>query len=163
MESIVEKPPPWYSKVEIKPLYENENIVLTWNIPEYSGYEEMKESEGERIKRPDAKIILKSEKKIFVIEMSVPWLENRASKIEEKIEKYKFIVQSLKMDHPQYKVEQLTFIIDCLGGFSKDLKVNIKKLGFNEKKCKSIIYGMQKIVLSEASVIMDRFKLMTHS
>ena len=95
--------------------------------------------------------------------MSVPWIENRKIKEAEKIEKYVHIVQSLKVDHPGYEVEQLTFIMDCLGGFSISLKQNIKKLGFDETQCSSILFGMQKIVLSEASSIMDRFKVLTLS
>ena len=35
------------------------------------------------------KIYFKNEKKIVVIEMSVPWIENRESKLTEKIDKYK--------------------------------------------------------------------------
>ena len=160
-ENLIEKCPPWYSNIIIKPLYENEKLVFTWNIPEYSGYEEIKDQENEKVKRPDAKLILKAEKKIYVIEMSVPWVENREIKIIEKTEKYIHILQSLKVEYPEYEVQQLTFIIDCLGGFSKNLKENIKKLGFDDIQCKNIMYGMQKIVLSEASSIMDRFKVLT--
>ena len=161
MKSLINKCPPWYSDIIIKPMYENENVTFTWNIPEYSGYEEIKETDDEKVKRPDAKIILWDQKKIFIVEMSVPWLENRAIKIKEKIDKYVNIIQSLKVEYPNYKVEQLTFIIDCLGGFSIDLQHNIKKLGFNDIQCKGILYGMQKIVLTEASALIDRFKVLT--
>ena len=94
--------------------------------------------------------------------MYVPWVENRGIKIIEKTEKYAHIIQSLKVDYPNYKVKQLTFIIDCLGGFSSSLKENLKQLGFDDIQCKNVMNGMQKIVLSEASSIMDRFKVLTH-
>ena len=162
MNNFIERCPAWYTEVSIKPLYENEKSTITWNIPEYTGYEEIKSREGEHVKRPDAKIILRDQKVIYVLEMTVPWIENRAVKLTEKIEKYLHIIQGLKVEFPNYKVEQLTFIMDCLGGFSSNLKENVKKLGFDDKKCKTILNGMQKIILSEASTLIDRFKVMTH-
>ena len=118
--------PAWYTKLCIKPKYENEDLIVLWDIPEYSGH-----NEGEdRILRPDGKIILKAQKVIFVIEMSVPWVENRGAKYTEKEEKYIDIVQNLKVDNPGYKVSQLTFIMDCLGGFSKTLTNSLKELKF---------------------------------
>ena len=122
MQDLIERCPAWYSKVCIKPQYESKKVIVTWNIPEYSGYEEIKDKDDEKVKRPDAKIILTEEKKIYVVEMSVPWVENRAKKEIEKADKYINIIQSLKIDHPGYVVEQLTFIMDCLGGFSNELK-----------------------------------------
>ena len=95
--------------------------------------------------RPDAKIYFKNEKKIVVIEMSVPWIENRESKLTENIDKYK----------------QATIIIDCLGGFSPSLKSNLKSLNFTTSVINNIIFNMQKVTVSEASAIIDKFKYMT--
>ena len=156
---LIDSCPPWYSKVQIKPIYQNETKTVLWDIPEYNGGEE-NEEDGNTL-RPDAKIIDIDEKKIFVLEMSVPWIENRRSKLEEKVEKYVNIVQSLKITNPMYKVKQLTFIIDGLGGYSKDLSENLKELKFDKDEIRNIQGGMQKIVLSEASVIIDRFKMLT--
>ena len=55
---------------------------------------------------------------IYVLETSVTWITNRETKIEEKIDKYKRIIKSLKIMYPNYSVEQITFIIDC---YSKSL------------------------------------------
>ena len=162
MQNLIDKCPAWYSNIIIKPMYENTNVTITWNIPEYTGYEDIKDKHDEKVKRPDAKIILRDQKKVFVVEMSVPWIENREIKVIEKTEKYVNIVQSLKVEYQDYKVEQLTFVIDCLGGFSIHLKENIRKLNFNDIECNGILYGMQKIVLTESSALIDRFKVLTH-
>ena len=65
--------------------YENENTIVYWDIPEYSGYEDQP---VQNPLRPDGKIIMKTEKSIFVLEMTVPWIENREIKLNERIEKY---------------------------------------------------------------------------
>ena len=66
--------------------------------------------------------------------MSVPWIENRNTKLEEKESKYTNIVQNLKVDNPGYNVKQLTFIVDCLGGYSKDLRCNLEALGLSKQE-----------------------------
>ena len=87
--------PAWYSKISIKPHYETDEIEVYWDIPEYSGYSEDASEHGPL--RPDGKIINKTMKTIFVLEMSVPWIENRNTKLEEKESKYMSIVQNLRV------------------------------------------------------------------
>ena len=50
--------------------------------------------------------------------MAVPWINNREIKYQEKIDKYRNVLNKLKLDYPNYEVNQLTFIIDGLGGHS---------------------------------------------
>ena len=157
---LMERCPPWYTKTQIKPHYENDNIVVYWDIPEYYGNIEEEEDDDKTL-RPDGKLILKTSKIIYVLEMSVPWLENRKTKLIEKETKYVEIIQRLKIDHPGFNVKQLTFIIDQLGGYSKDLVVSLETLKFNSSEINGIIYGMQKIVWTEAVAIMRRFKIRT--
>ena len=76
--------PPWYTKASIKLMYKNEEIEVFWDIPEYSGYDNDLEH---RPLRPDGKIINKKTKKIHVLEMSIPWIENRNIKLVEKLDK----------------------------------------------------------------------------
>ena len=149
--------PPWYSKVEIKPMYENDNLTVFWDIPEYSGYDD----DLDHPLRPDGKIINKTEKTIYVLEMTVPWIENRETKEEEKVGKYKGIVQSLKIDHPGYTVKQLTFVIDCLAGYSKSLPCSLRESSFTERECEIVLLGMQKIIVTEAVSLMNHFKVLT--
>ena len=156
--SLVESTPPWYSKIVIKPQYENDDVLVLWDIPEYSGYDD---EEEDKVLRPDGKIILKKDKKIYVLEMSVPWITNRDSKIDEKMEKYASIVQTLKVDNPLFKVQQLTFIADCLGGYSKSFTEALRTLGFDKHEIKRMCLDIQKIIVTEATSTINRFKILT--
>ena len=131
---------------------------MYWDIPEYYGNEDEDE---ERTLRPDGKVILEEKKEMYVLEMSVPWMENRNTKFTEKEVKYVDIVQRLKIDHPDFNVKQLTFIIDGLGGYSKELITSLKTLEFDTREIETILYGMQKIVLTEAVSIIRQFKIRT--
>ena len=156
--NLLESCPTWYSKILIKPAYQNEDIEVYWDIPEYSGHEE--EDERKTL-RPDGKVILRRQKKIFVLEMSIPWIDNRQTKFEEKEEKYRNIIQTIKLDHPTYSVKQLTFIMDCLGGYSANLPKNLKVLGLTKLSIDKILFATQKIVVTEAARIINDFKVMT--
>ena len=127
--NLIDECPPWYSNIIIKPRYENDDVIVLWEIPEYTGYEN---EEEDKLQRPDGKIIFKKEKKILILEMSIPWIENREIKIKEKEDKYKDIITKLKIENPGFIVEQATFIIDVLGGYSMHLKWNIAKLGYKD-------------------------------
>ena len=157
-KKMISECPPWFSKIMIKPKYENDEILVLWDIPEYSG----REGEDDRnVLRPDGKIVWKKEKKIYVLEQSVPWTSNREDKFEEKEEKYRNIIRSIKLNNKDHEVEQVTFIIDCLGGFSPSLRENLKKLGFAKSEQYRITLGLQKIILSEARATINYFKIMT--
>ena len=55
--NLIETAPQWFSLVEVKPHYENENYSVYLDIPEYSG------RDGESIRdsaRPDRKVIMKN-------------------------------------------------------------------------------------------------------
>ena len=156
--NLIERCPAWYSKIAIKPFYEMENVKLYWDIPEYYGNEN--EDENQTL-RPDGKIILVDTKEIYILEMSVPWLDNRNQKFVDKELKYVNIIQRLKIDYPEYNVKQLTFIMDGLGGYSKELVTNLETLKFSITEIDTILYGMQKIVLSEAVSMTRQFKIRT--
>jgi len=145
--------------VDIKTKYENEEVMLLWDIPEYTGNEE---DNDEELLRPDGKLILKNEKVIYVLEQTVPWISNRYAGMIKKESKYENIIRSIKLDYPGYEVQQLTFIIDCLGGYDKLLKQNISKLNFTKFELNAILSGIQKIVLSEARRTINQFKLLTN-
>ncbi len=157
-QNLIEKLPPWYTEINIKPQYQNENLEVFWDIPEYTGYEQ---SDDSKPLRPDGKIIDKASKRIHVLEMSIPWIENRQGKLNEKVDKYKNIIQTLKVDNPGFLVTQSTFIVDCLGGYSGDLVDNLKLLGLTRKEINDILPGIHKIVVSEANALINRFKVLT--
>ena len=143
----------------LKSHYESVEADVFWDIPEYSGNEEEIE---ENILRPDGKIILKEEKIIYILEQSVPWITNREEKMVEKIRKYENILRNIKLENPDYNVIQLTFIIDCVGGYSDTLKKNLNQLGFTKNEEQKILFALQKIVISEARMLINHFKLITN-
>ena len=118
----------WYSSNKIKPYYENRSCKFWWDIPEYSG----KEDESCQLKplRPDGKLeVMDGEsKKIFLIEMSVPWICNREDKLKEKINKYENILIQYRLEYPDYQVDQITLIKDVFGGYDQQLIGNIGKI-----------------------------------
>ena len=155
---MVDRCPPWYSNVEIKKRYESDDVELIWDIPEYTGNED---DDERKLLRPDGKIVLKKQKMIFVLEQSVPWITNREIKITEKVEKYRNIIRNIKIENPGHEVRQVTFVIDCLGGYSKSLPENLIELSFTINELNTILIGLQKIVLSEARMLINHLKLMT--
>ena len=77
--------PPWFSKIEVKPYYNNEKATIWYDNPEFTNNEiadndEEDEDQYDRrknkIQRPDGKIILKEKKQIYVVEISIPWITN---------------------------------------------------------------------------------------
>ena len=64
--------------------------------------------------------------------MSVPWIEKRDIKYNEKVEKYDGILKKLKRENREYQIEQAAFIVDSLEGYSTNLKQNIKKINIDQ-------------------------------
>ena len=155
---LIDSNPPWFTKVIIKPHYENEIVALYWDIPMYNGYED---DQDDKLFRPDGKIIFKDRKQIYVLEMSVPWIVNRKIKFDEKVEKYKSVIQTLKVDNPLYTVQQITIIIDCLGGYSKSFIEALKLLEFDKWEIQKICLDIQKILITEATSTINKFKVLT--
>ena len=69
-----------------------------------------------------------NENKLYLLEMSVPWMSNRAANLKEKVDKYEHILIVYRLNLPQYEVEPLTFIMDGFGGYDDDLVKNIGKV-----------------------------------
>ena len=159
---MIDKCPPWYSDTEIKPRYENDDVCLLWDIPEFTGRDGEDVNDTE-VLHPDGRLMLKKEKIMYVLEMSVPWIQNRETKFKDKEDKYKDLLINMRGLYKDYKIEQVTFIIDVLGGYSQSLVDSLKKLKFTDVELSSILRNAQKIVLSESRCIVNRFKLRTAS
>ena len=159
---MIDKCPPWYSDTEIKPRYENDDVCLLWDIPEFTGRDGEDVNDTE-VLRPDGRLMLKKEKIMYVLEMSVPWIQNRETKFKDKEDKYKDLLINMRGLYKDYKIEQVTFIIDVLGGYSQSFIDSLKKLKFTDVERSSILRNAQKIVLSESRCIVNRFKLRTAS
>ena len=155
---LIENLPTWCAYEKVKPFYENGKYQVFWDVPEYSGRDN---EEDESVPRPDAKIVMVEEKKIYLVEMTVPWIENRDVKYEFKREKYKDIQNNLKLEFPQYDIDQVTLVMDVLGGYSQHLSDNIKKIIVDKNVRQSIIRNMQKTVIRSEANLVRVFKLKT--
>ena len=98
-------------------------------------------------------------RKIFLIEMTVPWTSNRLEKLEFKEAKYKRIQQSLKLENPGYVVDQITLVMDVFGGYGRDLGENIGKVIGDKKSVDSIVTNMQKSIISSSAHLSRMFKI----
>ena len=96
--------------------------------------------------RIDAQIINHEEKKITLLEMSRPWVENRCQKEAEKTRKYGPLRYELKQHFKGYKLKQFNIIMEVLGGYSVHLEENVKRLV--GKKSNQVLRNMQKSVIS---------------
>ena len=154
--SLIEKVPPWWSKTEVKPYYSNAEVKFWWDIPEYLGTENEEEN---KTLRPHGKIQLIKVKKIFLIEMTVPWLRNRQEKFLHKENKYNSIKQQIKFENPEYEVGQVTLVMDSFGGFDQNLRKNIEKVLSDKLLVQKIITNMQKSIISSATHLARRCKI----
>ena len=55
----------------------------------------------------DAKLVLKQERYIFILEMAVRWINNREVKYQEKNEKYRNVLEQVEVEYPNYEVNHL--------------------------------------------------------
>ena len=86
---LIEDAPQCWSQDRVKPQYSNEKYEVSWDIPEYSGRDDETIHDSAR---PDGKIAMHKEKKIFLLEQMVPWHEIRDAKCDFKeMSKYKRI------------------------------------------------------------------------
>ena len=154
---LIEKVPCWYANDEVKPHYSKDNVDFWWNVPEYTG----RDTESIHPPRPDGKLVYTnaSEKKIFLVEMTVPWTSNRKEKYGYKVGKYVDIQQSLKLEYPDYQVDQITLVMDVFGGYGRDLVDNIRKVVTDSSTIQSIITNMQKSVIASVANMSRTFKI----
>ena len=90
--------------------------------------------------------------------MSVPWISNRDSKYREKVQKYEHVRRNLKINNEEYTIDQITLIMDVLGGYSKELGDNISKIIDDKHEKEQIIFKMHKSITSELSYFSKKFK-----
>ena len=155
---LIDTCPPWFSQNEMKPYYENDKACAWWDIPEFA---EASTDNERKVRRPDGKLKLKHEKRIFIIEITISWIDNREQRYKEKSEKYEDIKRNIKRMEPDYDIDQITLVMDSLGGYSKTLKENISKVISSKKTMNKVLQQMQKAALSESVNISRRFKLST--
>ena len=143
----------------VKPYYAKDNIQFWWDCPEYTG----RDDESSRPARPDCKLMFEmgGKCKIYLIEMTVPWISNRKEKLIYKQGKYQRIQENLKFEHRNFEVDQITLVMDVFGGYGIDLETNIGKVIKEKETIVSIIKNMQKSVISSAANLSRAFKIRT--
>ena len=142
---------PWFSKTQPKPMYENERAIAYRDIPLYADNTHVKAN------RIDATIVDKENKRVSVIEVSCPWVENREEKDAEKTTKYGPLRWELEQRYPEYRVRQFNIIVDVLGGYSRDVRKALKELVGD--KSDTIALQIQKSVITSSLNIARCFKL----
>ena len=65
-----------------------------------------------------------NEKKIYLIEITIPWIENRRVKYEFKCQKYINILQKLQFENSDFEVAQITLVMDVFGGYDANYTGN---------------------------------------
>ena len=103
---------------------------------------------------------MKKEKKIYLIEQTVPWISYRDAKYDFKTSHYTDVQTFLRLENPGYHVDQITLVMDVFGGYSKNLCENIGKV-LDEDETKSVIRNMQKSVISSETHLSRVFKVRT--
>ena len=149
--------PRWYTDREMKSLYEKEGIQIFWDLPEYSG----SDNENEQPLRPDAKLIIDNndQSNIYLVEITIPWTENRKEKYDYKCEKYKDIQSNIKLNNPRFTVDQITLVMDVFGGYDNELIKNISKIIKDKEAVNLIVRNMQKSVIASIANISRTFKI----
>ena len=97
---LIDTEEPWYSKINPKPIYENERAAGYWDVPLYA------ESNLVTARKIVATIADKGKREVSIIEMSCPWIDNREVKAEEKTTKYAPLRAELKDRYSGYQVTQ---------------------------------------------------------
>ena len=154
---FMEEVPPWYSSIVVKPQYENDSYLINWDVPEYSGRDDESIRDAAR---PDGKIIMKKERKVFLLEQTVPWISNRDEKFQFKENKYNEIQSFIRLEYPTFEIDQITLVMDVFGGYSKNLPESIEKV-LNKEEAKQVIVNQQKSIISSEAHLCCVFKVRT--
>ena len=112
-----------------------------------------------RANRVDATFVDGENKEVRLIEMSCLWMDNRKQKEEDKTLKYESLRIELKGQYAGFKIPQFNTVVDALGGYSRNLKEEVKTLVCSDR-CREVLRRMQKAVLSHTLHIAKTFKVM---
>ena len=134
-------------------MYVSTDAQAFWDVPVYA------EHPFVRANRVDARFVDHKVKRVLAGEMSCPWLDNRTRKDTEKTEKYEPSRWGLTRQYPGYKIVQLNVIMDILGGWSKELDVEMNKIF--DARSSDVLKRMRKAVLSSSLNVARTFKVIT--
>ena len=93
--------------------------------------------------KPDL-IILNHEKFVCtVVEFSCPLDSNITKKVAEKKNNYRPLIRNMQIMCPNYKFEMIPAVIGCISYVQKDLKTDMKQLGFDDKEIPFLVRQLQ--------------------
>ncbi|XP_068708268.1 uncharacterized protein [Montipora foliosa] len=93
---LMDSVPPWYSLVAPKPVYESPEAQVYWDVPVYA------EQSYVKANRVDVRFVDHRRKRVWAVEMSCLWSDNRRKKEREKTEKYAPLRWELRKQYPDY-------------------------------------------------------------
>ena len=152
---LVSTIPPWCSMEQPKPLYENDNGRAYWDVPVFAKNVEVRNI------RIDARVINKEKKKVYLLEMSCPWITNREEKSEKKTNKYAPLRLELRQQHAGYDLEQHNIVLDVLGGCLETVRNSIRELTAEKTKAGKTLNRIQKAILKNSLYIARCFKMLS--
>ena len=146
---------PWHMPVDPDPFVENERIAIWWDMPYFAHGVKLDHN------RPDMRVWLKKEKKLFVVEMSTPGDDKVEWWEEEKERKYGPLLVELAVEYRNrgVKVEHVTLVIGALGSV-RNLMEELGKMIEEEGQVKMVAERMQRATITKTLKAVNKFKAM---
>ena len=101
-------------------------------------------------------VLEKSEKKLWLIEMSCPLERNVEEKEKEKNYKYRELAEEMKTLFPGCHVEVVPLVIGCLGGINNIVKNIHQVLQCKEEDAARTVTEMQRATLISSARMWTR-------
>ncbi len=151
--NLIDRTPAWYSPGKPSPVYENQTIKLTWDIPIFT--------EGViQHNRPDVVLWDKEKRKIVILEMTVVWFSTIQEKKAIKDQKYASLRAELKRQYSDHDISQISVVFDILGGHDRDLKQQLRTL-VKPMNVERVMSNMQKAIAVGTTRIAQKLKYLT--
>ena len=146
---------PWHMPVDPDPFVENDRIAIWWDMHYYAHGVKLEHN------KPDMRVWLKEEKKMFVVEMSTPWDDNVVWWEAEKVRKYGPLLVEMAVEFKGrgVQVEQVTLVIGALGSM-RNLMSELGKMIERRGQVKIVAERMQRATITKTLKAVNKFKAM---
>jgi hypothetical protein len=142
----------WHQPVTPDPIVENDKIKIWWDMPVLT---DVKLEHN----RPDMRVWLKDERKLFVVDMCTPYDANVKMRTEEKNTRYKALVAELRAEYRgRADVEGVSLVIGALGRV-ETLETELKRL-VTPKDVRFVAERMQRATICGTLRLVRKFKLL---
>ena len=128
---------------------ENNKAKLVWDF----GFH-LRKTTTER--RPDLSLELKTDKKIWICDMACRQQNKIGAKRTGKLTKYRQLAFETRERRPGYEIYIVPVVIGALGGGTKALKIDLKKIFNNNELLEEMVAVTQKTVLMDSEPIVRR-------